>query len=128
MIIKDLQRNKKNRNFIPYLRKVVESYRAGLVSSTELKTGLQMDFKRVRHLNRWYFKHRILPLLKPKKTKKMKSDNARIKELEAKIKLLEKEKEFFQLKAVAWETLVDVAEETMNISIKKKFAPKRLKY
>lgn len=34
MIIKDLQRNKKNRNFIPYLRKVVESYRAGLVSST----------------------------------------------------------------------------------------------
>ncbi|MER0438860.1 hypothetical protein [Emticicia sp. W12TSBA100-4] len=57
----------------------------------------------------------------------MKSDNARIKELEAKIKLLEKEKEFFKLKAVAWETLVDVAEETMNISIKKKFAPKRLK-
>ncbi len=51
MIIKDLQRNKKNRNFIPYLRKVVESYRAGLVSSTELKTGLQMDFKCVRHLN-----------------------------------------------------------------------------
>ena len=42
----------------------------------------------------------------------MKSDNARIKELEAKIKLLEKEKEFFKLKAVAWGTLVDVAEET----------------
>lgn len=42
----------------------------------------------------------------------MKSDNARIKALEAKIKLLEKEKEFFKLKVVAWETLVDVAEET----------------
>ncbi len=50
MIIKDLQRNKKNRNFISYLRKVVESYRAGLVSSSEL-TGMQMDFKRVRQLN-----------------------------------------------------------------------------
>lgn len=127
MIIKDLQRNKKNRNLLPYLRKVVESYRAGLVSSTELKTGLQMDFKRVRHLNRWYFKHRVLPLLKPKKTKKMKSENARIKELEAKLKLLEKENQFLRLKADAWETLVDVAEETMNISIKKKFAPKPLK-
>lgn len=28
MIIHDLQRNKNNRDFIPYLRKVVESYRA----------------------------------------------------------------------------------------------------
>lgn len=117
----------KNRNFIPYLRKVVENCRAGLVSSTELKTDLRIDFERVRQLNRWYFKHRILPLLKPKKTKKVKLENARIRELEAKIKLLEKEKEFFKLKAVAWETLVDVAEETMNISIKKKFAFKRLK-
>lgn len=97
MIIKYLQRNKKNRNLPSYLLKVMESYRAGLVSSSELKAGLWMDFKRVRHLNRWYFNHRILPLLKQKKTKKMKSVNARIKELEAKIKLLEKEKEFFEL-------------------------------
>jgi hypothetical protein len=59
-----------------------------------------------------YFKHRILPILK---TKKMKSDNARINELESKVKLLEKEKEFFKLKAFAWETLVDVAEENGTV-------------
>ena len=51
MNIKELKRNKKNRNLVLYLRKVVESYRAGLVSSKELKTELHMDFKRVRQLN-----------------------------------------------------------------------------
>ena len=51
MDIKELKRNKKNRNLVLYLRKVVESYRAGFVSSKELKTELHMDFKRVRQLN-----------------------------------------------------------------------------
>jgi len=51
MNIKELKRNKKNRNLVLYLRKVVESYRAGFLSSKELKTDLHMDFKRVRHLN-----------------------------------------------------------------------------
>ena len=50
MNIKELKANKKNRNLVLYLRKVVESYRAGFVSSKELKTDLHMDFKRVRQL------------------------------------------------------------------------------
>ena len=51
MNIKELKANKKNRNLVLYLRKVVESYRAGFVSSKELKTDLHMDFKRVLQLN-----------------------------------------------------------------------------
>lgn len=57
----------------------------------------------------------------------MKSDNARIKELEAKIKLIEKEKEFFELKAIAWETLVDVAEETGAVLTDKYFHQKKVR-
>jgi hypothetical protein len=52
MNIKELKASKKNRNLALYLRKVVESYRAGFVSSKELKTALHMDFKRVPQLNR----------------------------------------------------------------------------
>jgi hypothetical protein len=52
MNIKELKASKKNRNLALYLRKVVESYRAGFVSSKELKTDLHMDFKRVPQLNR----------------------------------------------------------------------------
>jgi transposase len=126
MNIKELKRNKKNRNLVLYLRKVVESYRAGFVSSKELKTDLHMDFKRVRQLNRWYFKHRILPYLKPKRRKLMKPEINKTKDLEAKIKWLEKENEMLRMKSIAWETLVDIAEKQFDISIKKKFVPKPL--
>ena len=90
MDIKELKGNKKNCNLVLYLRKVVESYRAGFVSSKELKADLHMDFKRVRQLNRWYFKHRIIPYLKPKRRKLMKPEINKTKDLEAKIKWLEK--------------------------------------
>ena len=86
-----------------------------------------MDFKRVRQLNRWYFKHRIIPYLKPKRRKPMKPEINKTKDLEAKIKWLEKENEMLRMKSIAWETLVDIAEKQFDISIKKKFVPKPLK-
>jgi hypothetical protein len=110
-----------------YLRNVGRIYRAELVSSKELKTDLHMDFKRVRQLNRWYFKHRIIPYLKPKKRKQMKPEINKTKDLEAKIKWLEKDNEMLRMKSIAWETLVDIAEKQFDIPIRKKFAPKLLK-
>ena len=74
-----------------------------------------------------YFKHRIILYLKPKKRKQTKPELNKVKDLEAKIKWLEKENEMLRMKSIAWETLVDIAEETLDISIKKKFAPKPLK-
>jgi hypothetical protein len=44
MNIKKLKANKKNRNLVLYLRKVGRIYRAGFVSSKELKTDLHLDF------------------------------------------------------------------------------------
>ena len=124
-----MKENKKNRNLALYLRKVIESYRAGLVSSKELKTDLHIDFKRVRQLNQrsaaqWYFKHRIIPYLKPKRRKPLKPEIKKTKDLEAKIKWFEKENEMLSMKSIAWETLVDIAEKQFDISIKKKFVPK----
>ena len=72
-----------------------------------------------------YFKHRIIPYLKPKKRKQTKPELNKVKDLEAKIKWLEKENEMLRMKSIAWETLVDIAEETLDISIKKSSHPSR---
>jgi hypothetical protein len=48
-----------------------------------------------------YFKYRIIPYLKPKKRKPMKPEINKVKDLEAKIKWLEKENEML----ITWETL-----------------------
>ena len=57
----------------------------------------------------------------------MKPETNQVKDLEAKIKWLEKENEMLRMKSIAWETLVDIAEKQFDIPIKKKFAPKPLK-
>ena len=51
----------------------------------------------------------------------MKPEINKLKDLEAKIKWLEKENEMLIMKSIAQETLVDVAEETLDISIKKRY-------
>ena len=53
----------------------------------------------------------------------MKPEINKLKDLEAKIKWLEKENEMLIMKSIAQETLVDVAEETLDISIKKSSHP-----
>ena len=50
----------------------------------------------------------------------MKPEINKTKDLEAKIKWLEKENEMLRMKSIAWETLVDIAEKQFDISIKKK--------
>ena len=87
-----------------------------------------MDFKRVRQLNQrsaaqWYCKHRIIPYLNPKRRKPMKPEINKVKDLEDKIKSLEKENEMLRMKSIAWETLVDIAEKQFDISIKKSSYP-----
>ena len=56
----------------------------------------------------------------------MKLEINKTKDLEAKIKWLEKENEMLRMKSIDWETLVDIAEKQFDISIKKKVVPKPL--
>ena len=58
----------------------------------------------------------------------MKPEINKVKDLEAKIKRIEKENEMLRMKSIAWETLVDIAEKQFDISIKKKFVLKPLKH
>ena len=51
----------------------------------------------------------------------MKPEINKVKDLEAKIKWIEKENEMLRMKSNAWETLVDIAEKQFDISIKKRY-------
>ena len=52
--------------------------------------------------------------------KRKQSQTEKIKALEAKIKLLEKQNKQLQVEAYAHKTMVDIAEKELNISIRKK--------
>jgi hypothetical protein len=59
-----------------------------------------------------------LPLMTEKEKQKLEALNKRMKDLE-------KQLETFQMKNIALETLIDIAEEQLKISIRKKSGPKQ---
>ena len=50
-----------------------------------------------------------------------KSERDRIKELESEVKFLREERDYGKLKVLAFETLIEVANQEMNIDLKKNF-------
>ena len=109
-----------------YLRKVGRIYRAGFVSSKELETDFHMDFKRVRPLNRQSDALNI-EFYSVFKNESLEARNQQTRALRSQGKMAWKENEMLRMKSIVWEILVDIADETLNISIKKKFWPKPLK-
>ena len=123
MYINTLQRNKKNRNSLIFQRKIVEAYRAELVTAHQLWRHLHVPMRKLRQLNRWYFKHRIqryLSISLFSKAIPMKTNDAYLKELERRLKEAEQENKMLRLKAEAYETVIQIAEEQFNIPILKK--------
>ena len=123
MYINTLQRNKKNRNSLIFQRKIVEAYRAELVTAHQLRRHLHVPMRKLRQLNRWYFKHRIqryLSISLFSKAIPMKTNDAYLKELERRLKEAEQENKMLRLKAEAYETVIQIAEEQFNIPILKK--------
>ncbi len=134
MYISLLQRNKKNRNSLHFKRKVVEVYRAEIAEPPDIERYLHISPAELRCLNRWYFKHRLAPYLYPYRCyKSMKKHNqdAYVKVLERRLDATEDENKLLKLKAEAYQTAIQIAEEQFKIPILKKFGrsgapPKRL--
>ncbi|HLK96257.1 MAG TPA: hypothetical protein VK364_00675 [Hymenobacter sp.] len=128
MYINVLQRNKKNRKSISFKRKVVEVFRAEIAHASDIKQCLHITQPELRRLNRWYFKHRLAPYLYPFRCYKlMKKHNqaAYVKALERRLAATEEENKLLKLKAEAFETAIQIAQEQFQIPILKKSGTKR---
>ncbi len=114
MYISLLQRNKKSRISLPFKRKVVESYRAGLVASEEFERSLRISKTELRRLNRWYFKHKLSRYTYPfnfHRIMKKKTDVEYLRALEKRLLETERENKILRLKAEAYEIVIEIAEE-----------------
>ncbi len=130
MYISLLQRNKKSRISLPFKRKVVESYRAGLVTPDEFERSLRISKNELRSLNRWYFKHKLSRYTYPsnfRRIMKKKTDMEYLRALERRLQDTEKENKMLRLKAEAYEIVIEIAEEQYNIPIRKKPGARQLR-
>lgn len=115
MYISTLSRNKKSRKSQLFKRKIVETFRAEIATASQIRQALHISQTELRRLNRWYFKHRLKPLISSNfltsQTMKKKTDLGYLKALEQRLLEVEKENKFLRLKAEAFETAIQIAEE-----------------
>ena len=128
MYISVLQRNKKSRKSLHFKRRVVEVFRAEIAEAPDIERYLHISLTELRQLNRWYFKHRLAPYLYPYRCyKSMKKHNqdTYVKALERRLAATEDENKLLKLKAEAYQTAIQIAEEQFQIPILKKSGTKR---
>lgn len=128
MYISVLQRNKKNRKSLHFKRRVVEVYRAEIAEPPDIERHLHISLTELRRLNRWYFKHKLAPYLYPYRCyKSMKKHNqdAYVQVLERRLADTEEENKLLKLKAEAYQTAIQIAEQQFQIPILKKSGTKQ---
>lgn len=110
---------------------IVQEVESGAISikAAQRKYGIQGDAT----VRTWLRKHGSLDWEHKSHLTLEKSPEQKLMELEAKVKLLEKQKaslekklEFTDKKAIIFDMMIDVAEEELNISIRKKSLPQQL--
>lgn len=109
---------------VSFRRWLVNEIDSGRMTHQEARERFQLsptEYKKI--IRRWQEKysdemHVSLSIMNSK-------DRADNKKLEQRIKELEKQLEFAQMKNVALETLIDVAEKDLKIEIRKKSGPKQ---
>lgn len=108
--------------------KVVEEYLYTNITQTALME--KYNFRGNCSLNRWIAKFGLLDEYRKIQGKsstmtKEKSDSPEIKELEARIRVLERDLEHERLRSLALDTMIDVAENELKIKIRKKSGAKQ---
>lgn len=106
-----------------FRRWLVQEIESGRMCRAEARTRFRLPFHFDVLYRDWQKKYSeeiivSLPLLRAKE----RTDN---KELEKRIKQLEKEMELAQMKSVALNTMIDIAEKDYKLDIRKKFGPKQ---
>ncbi|WPP48702.1 DUF1153 domain-containing protein [Catalinimonas niigatensis] len=117
-------------------KQAVQYVQVGLLSEEQACHKYHISSKLLHQWMRWHEKFFVQPQWRPphnnldimaqkkSKTKADLKDKQKIKELEKQLKLMKKENELAQLKAEAYKTMIEVAEEHFNIKIGKKSGAK----
>ena len=116
-----------NQNQIAFRRWLVREIVAGRMTQKDALD--RFDFGRKNHettraiLNEWIKKYNpSIPVTLPVMSEK---ERQKLEALQKQVKELEKQLENAQMKNVALETMIDVAEEQLKIKIRKKSGPKQ---
>lgn len=79
----------------------------------------------IRKWRKQYFQRHVKPHLNPRPMKPKQSQAEKIKALEKQLKQTQKALEDEKLKSRAYEIMIDIAENELNIPVRKKHGPRR---
>ena len=109
---------------LPFRRWLVREIESGQLSMAEAIT--RFNFNPVNgHSLIHTWRKRYAPLIDLHLPDMTEKERQQLAALQARVKLLEKQLEDAQMKAIAMDTLIDVAEENLKISIRKKAGTKQ---
>jgi transposase len=106
-------------------RKIVEEVRSGFYCIDQASEKYILPKRKIRKWNRWYFKIRLLRHFKPKPLPMKKTTNQEVEQLKKQLLEAQALNEKLQLKNIALETMVNIAEKELNIDIRKKSGTKQ---
>jgi transposase-like protein len=120
-------------------KKIVEYWLLGIKTKKQIRQQYGVDAKTLQQLNRWYRKLKEPPYsssrVSSKKTPKIitnmrsekKAMQERIKALEKENAALKKHLEWVELKSFTFETMIKVAEEELEVPLRKKYGAEPFK-
>jgi transposase-like protein len=105
-------------------RKIVEKVRSGFYSLQKAGKKYILSKTKFSKWNRWYFKIRLLSHFKPKPFPAMKKAKQSVEELKKQLVEAQAQIDKLQLKNIALETMINIAEKQLNVDIRKKSGSK----
>ena len=113
-----------NENAVAFRRWLVREIHSGRITQKEALDRFDFGGKKGYPLL-WKWMKRYSPSIAVTLPVMSEKERQRIEALQKQLKLLEKQLEDAQMKNVALETMIDVAEEQLKIKIRKKSGPKQ---
>ena len=122
------EKNKKEKKSywpVAFRWKLIQQIAARLITEEQACEKYAITIILIRKWRKQYYERKLQPLKTTQPMKRKQNQTEKIKALEAKVKLLEKQNKQLQVEAFAHKTMVDIAEKELNISIRKKSGAKR---
>lgn len=105
--------------------KTIQQIEVGILDEHQACKKYGITIILIRKWRKQYFKRHIQPYLNSKPMKPKQSQAEKIKALEKQLKQTQKALEDEKLKSRAYEIMIDIAENELNIPVRKKHGPKQ---